>query len=146
MFKSSNSKQTNKEPALTADASLRIKEGYITKWKSKNRRYFVLYTENETEPAHLDYYENEKKFRTSPQVYKRSILLKDCFAVIKKCDPQFKKNNIFVFAIYTKDDCFALMFNKQDEMDAWFSLINDVHLKSLAKNKSHAIHDYGKFH
>lgn len=132
------------KPADTPDASLLIKEGYITKLSSKKRRYFVLYTENEHEFARLDYYESEKRFRTSPAAYKRSILLKDCFAVIKKYDPRFKQNEIFVFAIYTRDGCFSLMFDNQDEMNGWFSLINEVHLKSLAKNRCNAIHDYGE--
>lgn len=144
MFKSTpklNSSQLNAAP----DTSLVIKEGYITKLRSKKRRYFVLYTENEHEFARLDYYENDKRFKTTPAAYKRSILLKDCFAVIKKHDPRFKKSEIFVFAIYTRDDCFSLMFENQEEMNGWFSLINEVHLKSLAKNRSNAIHDYGGY-
>lgn len=144
MFKSTTKLNGGKLTAAP-DASLLIKEGYITKLRSKKRRYFVLYTENDREFARLDYYENEKRFKTSPAAYKRSILLKDCFAVIKKHDPRFKeKNEIFVFAIYTRDDCFSLMFDNQEEMNCWFSLINEVHLKSLAKNRSNAIHDYGE--
>lgn len=151
MFKSNsklNNDNSSKESGTSnhpqvPDPNLLIKEGYITKLKSKKRRYFVLYTENDHEQARLDYYENEKKFKNNPSSYKRSILLNDCFAVIKKYDPRFKEKNIFVFAIYTRDDCFSLMFDNQDEMKCWFSLINEVHLKSLAKNKKNSMHDYG---
>ena len=139
MFRSNSKLTSGREP----NASLLIKEGYITKLRSKKRRYFVLYTENEHEFARLDYYENDKRFKACPAAYKRSILLKDCFGVIKKYDPRFKKSEIFVFAIYTRDDCFSLMFDSQDEMNCWFSLINEVHLKSLAKNRSKPIPDYG---
>lgn len=144
MFKSTTKLNGGKELNPLPDASLLIKEGYITKLSSKKRRYFVLYTENEQELARLDYYENEKRFKSNPAAYKRSILLKDCFAVIKKNDPRFKKGKIFVFAIYTRDDCFPLMFNNQEDMNCWFALINEVHLKSLAKHWNNAIHDYGE--
>lgn len=145
MFKTnskSNNNSNNKDRSnLVPDSSLLIKEGYITKFKSKKKRYFTLYTQNDNEPAHLDYYENEKKFRANSCSYKRSILLKDCFAVIKKNDPRFQKSGIFVFAIYTRDGCFSLMFDNESEMSSWYALINEVHLKSIAKNNM--IHDYG---
>lgn len=154
MFKSNSSKllhQNSKEsnalpptPLTTANTNLPVKKGYITKLKSKKRRFFVLYAENDNQAAHLDYYENEKKFLTSPHAFKRSIQLNDCFAVIKKYDPRFKKSNIFVFAIYTRDDCFSLMFDDQDEMNRWFSLTNEIHSKSVAKNRINSTHDYGK--
>jgi len=147
MFKS-NVKHQNSKESITTKAtisSLLIKEGYISKLKSKKRRYFVLYGENENEPARLEYYENEKRFKTNPNAYKRQILLKDCFAVIEKNDPRFKNNKIFVFAIYTRSDCFSLMFDNQDEMNSWFSLINEVHKKTLTKHNSSVLHnDYDK--
>lgn len=56
-----------------------VKIGYLKKMKSMRKKFFVLREEiSNGEPARLEYYESEKKWRTnaSPKRYKIIIYLR----------------------------------------------------------------------
>lgn len=94
--------------------------------KSKKQKYFVIFDDAPNKPgtARLEYFDNEKKFRTamgkSPDNgitnQKRSIILCTCFNINKRIDvPKYE----FVIGLYRKDDTFSIIMNDKQEMDEW---------------------------
>lgn len=74
-----------------------------------------------TIPARLEYYDSEKKFKSSllknsTSIHpKRSIILKNCFNINKRLDTKYKH----VIALYTKADCFCIVYENEGELDKW---------------------------
>lgn len=99
-----------------------VLEGYMKKLKTMKRKYFVLFADTITERANLRYYDTEKKFRQAvnkrePISSKRCIILKDCFSINRKLDTKHPN----VLALYTKDECFSIVFeeDKNGELQNW---------------------------
>lgn len=97
-----------------------VKSGYLKKLKTSKRKYFVLRAAETCESsARLEYYDSEKKFHNG-QLPKRSIPIKTCFNINKRHDI---KHNKHVIALYTKDDCFCVILESEDESDAWLKAL-----------------------
>ena len=111
-----------------------LRTGIIKKFRNKSKKFFVLWSGKKSaneSSARLEYFETEKKFRSSGRnLVKRCILLSDVFAVLPKNDPAYAKKG-HVFAIYTRDDCFALWFDDKTECDSWLALLQELHLNSV---------------
>ncbi|XP_067142156.1 insulin receptor substrate 1 isoform X2 [Centruroides vittatus] len=97
------------------------KQGYLKRLKTMKKKYFVLRTETPTGPARLEYYDNEKKWKAGIQP-KRSIILKTCFNINRKLDSKQKN----VIALYTRDDCFAVVTENDDELDQWLTAMLEL--------------------
>ncbi|XP_051824322.1 insulin receptor substrate 4 [Antechinus flavipes] len=116
--------------------------GYLRKQKHGHKRYFVLRTASRLAPARLEYYESEKKFRSSlraaaaaaaaaasagpstgapPAVQpKRVIPLYQCFTVSRRADAKHRH----IVALYTKDDYFAMVAESEEEQESWYQALS----------------------
>jgi PH domain len=105
-----------------------ILQGYLRKLKTMRKKYFVLYGDCDTKCARLDYFDSEKKFKHSlnknGSTAKRSIALKSCFNINKRSDTKQK----YVIALYTKDDCFCVVFENESEQDKWYKHILELQM------------------
>ncbi|KAL9706652.1 hypothetical protein quinque_010170 [Culex quinquefasciatus] len=96
-----------------------VLHGYHRKLKTNKKKYFVVYDDLPNKSARLEYFDSEKKFKQSwvknSSVHaKRSIILRNCFNINKGHDP--KKH---VIALYTRDDCFSIVFDSEEELNRW---------------------------
>jgi insulin receptor substrate 1 len=105
-----------------------ILKGNLRKLKTNRKKYFVLYGDCDAKLARLDYFDSEKKFKHSLNkngcVAKRSIALKSCFNINKRVDNKQK----LVIALYTKDDCFCIVFENEVEQDLWYKKILELQI------------------
>uniref|UniRef100_A0A8C5PAG7 Insulin receptor substrate 1 n=1 Tax=Leptobrachium leishanense TaxID=445787 RepID=A0A8C5PAG7_9ANUR len=99
------------------------KVGYLRKPKTMHKRFFVLRSASETGLARLEYYENEKKWRHKSGAPKRSIPLESCFNINKRADSK----NKHLVALYTKDECFAIAADCEQEQEGWYQALVDLH-------------------
>ncbi|KAI4478135.1 hypothetical protein M0804_012093 [Polistes exclamans] len=91
-----------------------VRCGHLKKLKTLKKKYFVLRGEAPGYSACLEYYDTKKKFE-SKQLPKRSILLHSCFNINKRVDTKHKH----VIALYTKDECFCLILDNENELNEW---------------------------
>lgn len=91
-----------------------VRAGLLKKLKTTRKKWFVLRAETSESSARLEYYDTEKKFKNGAPP-KRSIPLKTCFNINKRTDTKYKH----VIALYTKDDCFCIILDTEDEQEAW---------------------------
>ncbi|XP_019770200.1 insulin receptor substrate 1-B isoform X3 [Dendroctonus ponderosae] len=91
-----------------------IRCGVFKKMKTSRKKYFVLRAETPDALARLEYYDSEKKFRAGLPP-KRIIALKTCFNINTKTDSKHKH----VIALYTKLDCFCIVFDGEDDLKVW---------------------------
>ncbi|XP_053694645.1 insulin receptor substrate 1 [Sabethes cyaneus] len=96
-----------------------VLHGYHRKLKTNKKKYFVVYGDTPEKNARLEYFDSEKKFKqswlkSSSVQAKRSIVLRSCFNINKRHDT--KKH---VIALYTKDDCFCIVFDSEEELNRW---------------------------
>ena len=89
---------------------------YLRKLKTNRKKWFVLYSAGAT-PAHLEYHDNERKWKSGFPA-SRDIILQDCFNICKKKDSRDAKNKQ-VIAIYTLDDCLSILFEEEQELQNW---------------------------
>ncbi|XP_050072332.1 mucin-19 [Anopheles maculipalpis] len=103
-----------------------VLHGYQRKLKTNKKKYFVVYGDRPGKPARLEYFDSEKKFKQSfmkgggcegPSA-KRSISLRSCFNINKRHD--LKKH---IIALYTKDDCFCIVFESEAELSRWLRIL-----------------------
>ncbi|CRL00953.1 CLUMA_CG014266, isoform B [Clunio marinus] len=98
----------------------------LHKKSGKKQKYFVIFDDAPDKPgtARLEYFDNEKKFRSlmakSPDSgitnQKRSIILCTCFNINKRIDtPKYKH----VIGLYRKDDTFSIIMKDEKEMNEW---------------------------
>ncbi|KAG8448033.1 hypothetical protein GDO86_015216 [Hymenochirus boettgeri] len=126
--------QVQEEPAVespqpppapaTMDDDVR-KRGYLRKQKHGHKRYFVLRSQSHLGPARLEYYDNEKKFRSGQRSGgqpKRVIPLFLCFTVSRRADAK----NKHLVALYTKDEYFAMAAENEQEQDAWYRVLSEL--------------------
>ena len=71
----------------------------LRKLNKLHKRWFVLYSGSKEHPAHLEYYDNDAKWKNGDPP-KREILLETCFNICRKKDSRDSMNR-FVIAIYT---------------------------------------------
>ncbi|XP_055684137.1 mucin-2 isoform X2 [Lutzomyia longipalpis] len=103
--------QTN-DPKANAGIVL---QGYYRKLKTMKKKYFVLYSDTKERSARLEYYDSEKKFKTNFGHPKRTIVLRTCFNINRRTDTKHK----WVVALYTKDDCFCIVFDAEQDLNMW---------------------------
>ncbi|XP_055590589.1 mucin-19 isoform X2 [Uranotaenia lowii] len=98
-----------------------VLHGYHRKLKKNKKKYFVVYGDTPEKSARLEYFDSEKKFKqswlksSSGSQAKRSIVLRSCFNINKRNDTGKKH----VIALYTKDDCFFIVFDSEEELNRW---------------------------
>ncbi|XP_056140327.1 insulin receptor substrate 1-B [Lampris incognitus] len=98
------------------------KSGYLRKHKSMHRRFFVLRTASENGPARLEYYENEKKFRSKSPVPKKSLNLETCFNINKRADSK----NKHMIVLYTRSESFAIAADSEEVQNEWYQAMMDL--------------------
>ncbi|KAG9478479.1 hypothetical protein GDO78_013491, partial [Eleutherodactylus coqui] len=106
------------------------KRGYLRKQKHGHKRYFVLRTHSHLGPARLEYYDNEKKFRSGQRPGggtvgcppKRVIFLSQCFTVSRRADAK----NKHLLALYTKDEYFAMVAESEQDQDSWYQALSEL--------------------
>lgn len=108
--------------------------GYLRKQKHGHKRYFVLREESHLAPARLEYYDSEKKFKSSLRAAaggnvalccpppKRVIPLYQCFTVSRRADAKHKH----IIALYTKDEYFAMVAENEAEQEGWYQAISEL--------------------
>ncbi|XP_028839603.1 insulin receptor substrate 1-B [Denticeps clupeoides] len=102
------------------------KSGYLRKQKSMHRRFFVLRAASEHGPARLEYYENEKKFRSKSPVPKKSVSLDSCFNINKRADSK----NKHMIVLYTRGESFAIAADTEDVQNEWYQAMLDLQCRS----------------
>ncbi|XP_035481587.2 insulin receptor substrate 1-B [Scophthalmus maximus] len=98
------------------------KSGYLRKHKSMHRRFFVLRAASEHGPARLEYYENEKKFRSKSPVPKKMLSLETCFNINKRADSK----NKHMIVLYTRSESFAIAADSEEVQDEWYQAMLDL--------------------
>ncbi|XP_020773441.1 insulin receptor substrate 2-B [Boleophthalmus pectinirostris] len=118
-------------PPVGSDAVDDIRKcGYLRKQKHGHKRFFVLRAASHSGPSRLEYYDSEKKFRSSlrassaatvaPSSPKRVIYLYQCFTVNKRADSK----NKHLIALYTKDEYFAIVAENEAEQEDWYVAVS----------------------
>lgn len=90
------------------------------------KKYFVLLNDSNDGFARVEYYDSEKKFKTNSVQPKRSIVLKTCFSISKKVDAKHK----YAIALYTKEDCFVIVYDDEEQMNDWLKVMVDLQSQS----------------
>ncbi|XP_077361446.1 insulin receptor substrate 1-B [Festucalex cinctus] len=98
------------------------RSGYLRKHKSMHRRFFVLRTASERGPARLEYYENEKKFRSKSPVPKKVLNLETCFNINKRADSK----NKHLIVLYTRSESFAIAADSEEVQNEWYQAMLDL--------------------
>lgn len=110
------------------------KSGYLRKQKSMHRRFFVLRAASEHGPARLEYYENEKKFRSKSPVPKKMVNLESCFNINKRADSK----NKHMIVLYTRGESFAIAADSEDAQNEWYQAMLDLQCRS----KQTCLHEF----
>ncbi|XP_076272148.1 insulin receptor substrate 1 chico isoform X2 [Rhynchophorus ferrugineus] len=108
---SANSTDSQEGPVPNGEV---IRTGLLKKMKTARKKFFVLRAEAPDALARLEYYDSEKKYKNGVPA-KRCIALKTCFDINKRQDTKHKN----VIALYTKDDCFCIVLDNEEEMKSW---------------------------
>lgn len=95
-----------------------VRAGYLKKFKTMRKKFFVLRAESAETSARLEYYDSEKKYKQH-QPPKRSIPLRACFNINKRVDTKHKN----VIALYTKDDCFCVVLDNDRDLEDWLKAL-----------------------
>ncbi|XP_053140541.1 insulin receptor substrate 2 [Hemicordylus capensis] len=106
------------------------KWGYLRKHKHGHKRFFVLRApcpgvggaEASLQPARLEYYDSEKKWRSKAAAPKRSIALDSSLNIHKRADAKHKH----LIALYTRDEYFALAAESEQEQDGWYQALTEL--------------------
>ncbi|XP_042330836.1 insulin receptor substrate 1-like isoform X2 [Sceloporus undulatus] len=112
------------DPAAFSDIRLC---GYLRKQKSHRRRYFVLRCGSERGPARLEYYENEKKFRTGgpcPRP-KRVFPLASALNVNKRADARHR----YLIVLYGRDGTFGVAAENAEQQQTWYTAMMELRRK-----------------
>uniref|UniRef100_A0A8C5M6L8 Insulin receptor substrate 2 n=1 Tax=Leptobrachium leishanense TaxID=445787 RepID=A0A8C5M6L8_9ANUR len=97
--------------------------GYLRKQKHGHKRFFVLREPGEGCPAaRLEYYENEKKWRSKSAAAKRVISLDSCLNINKRADAK----NKYLIALYTRDEYFAVAAESEQEQESWYQALTEL--------------------
>uniref|UniRef100_A0A674BMP6 Insulin receptor substrate 2-B-like n=1 Tax=Salmo trutta TaxID=8032 RepID=A0A674BMP6_SALTR len=100
--------------------------GYLRKQKHGHKRFFVLRGASHLGLSRLEYYDSDKKFRSSQRssavAPKRVIYLYQCFTVNKRADSK----NKHLIALYTKDEYFAIVAENEQEQEDWYVALSEL--------------------
>lgn len=95
--------------------------GYLRKQKSQRRRFFAL----RTDPARLECYESEEKFRAGfggPARPRRSVSLAGACTISKRADARQRH----LIVLYTRDSSLGVAAASEAEQQAWYSALLEV--------------------
>uniref|UniRef100_A0A8C5GTR1 Insulin receptor substrate 1-B-like n=1 Tax=Gouania willdenowi TaxID=441366 RepID=A0A8C5GTR1_GOUWI len=98
------------------------KSGYLRKHKSLHRRFFVLRAASDRGPARIEYYENEKKFRSKSPVPKKVVTLEGCLNINKRADSR----NKHMIVLYTRSESFAIAADSEEVQNDWYQAMLDL--------------------
>ncbi|XP_029103396.1 insulin receptor substrate 1-B isoform X1 [Scleropages formosus] len=96
--------------------------GYLRKPKSAHRRFFVLRAASARGPARIEYYENEKKFRSKAPVPKKALSLETCFNINKRADSK----NRHMIVLYTRGESFAIAADSEQLQEQWYQAMLEL--------------------
>ena len=102
----------------TMDCDILIK-GNLRKAKSWNKRFFVL---RDCSPAKLEYYENERKWKTNGSKPKRTISLQKPWNIDKKKDAKHD----YLIVIFTEDEYFTMAADTPEVQENWVLALQRV--------------------
>ncbi|XP_061463548.1 insulin receptor substrate 2 isoform X2 [Rhineura floridana] len=130
-FNNNNNQQAQEQPPPGVR-----KCGYLRKHKHGHKRFFVLRApsdgaaaeEASPQPARLEYYESEKKWRSKSTAPKRAIALDSCLHIHKRADAKHKH----LIALYTRDEYLALAAESEPEQEAWYQALTELLRESQA--------------
>ncbi|XP_077539422.1 insulin receptor substrate 1 chico isoform X2 [Haemaphysalis longicornis] len=114
--KSKDASRGNGVVSLAEQATDIHKTGYLRKFKTMKKKFFVMRRESEAGPARLEVYDSEKKWKAGV-LPKRTIALRSCFNINRRADAKQRH----VLALYTRDDSFALVCENEAELEAWLN-------------------------
>lgn len=114
--KSKDASRGNGVVSLAEQATDIHKTGYLRKFKTMKKKFFVMRRESEAGPARLECYDSEKKWKAGA-LPKRTIALRSCFNINRRADAKQRH----VLALYTRDDSFALVCEGEAELEAWLN-------------------------
>lgn len=114
--RSKDASRGNGVVSLAEQATDIHKTGYLRKFKTMKKKFFVMRRESEAGPARLECYESEKKWKAGA-LPKRTIALRSCFNINRRADAKQRH----VLALYTRDDSFALVCEGEAELEAWLT-------------------------
>lgn len=112
--------------------------GYQKKLKTMKKKYFILYEETTSNCARLEYFDNEKKFK-SGSTPKRIIKLKNCFNINRRLDTKYE----YVIALSTKDGGFGIVLETEAEMLKWLEVL--ITLQRIDDTCDQSRQHYGNF-
>eukprot|EP00096_Caligus_rogercresseyi_P008574 TRINITY_DN2762_c0_g1_i2.p1 TRINITY_DN2762_c0_g1~~TRINITY_DN2762_c0_g1_i2.p1 ORF type:complete len:783 (+),score=271.02 TRINITY_DN2762_c0_g1_i2:104-2452(+) len=101
-----------------------VLSAHLRKLKKNKVKWFVLYEDEPGDPgspAHLEYHDDDKKWRAGFPP-KRKIVLNKCLNICRKQDSRDSKNKQ-VIALYTLQDCVGLLFEQEEELRIWLDLL-----------------------
>lgn len=88
--------------------------GYHRKLKTMKKKYFVLHKETTYNEARIEYYDNEKKFK-SGLAPKRVINIKNCFNINRRL---YTKHD-YVIVLSSKEGGFGIVLDSEEDMNTW---------------------------
>lgn len=83
------------------------------------KKYFVL-SRSESGDIFLQYFDSQKKYEANSSRPKRSINIRNCFAINKRI---IGDKNSYAIAIYTFDDSFIVVLDDEQEMKKWLDTL-----------------------
>ena len=95
-----------------------VMDGVLRKAKTWNKRYFVL---RNSYPAKLEYYENERKWKSNSKP-KRTINLERPWNIAKKKDTKHH----YLIVIFTEEECFSVAAENFNEQEKWIQALQKV--------------------
>ncbi|XP_060564287.1 uncharacterized protein LOC132723566 isoform X2 [Ruditapes philippinarum] len=115
-----------------------VKQGYLKKLKTMKKKFFILRATSSSGPARLDYFDNEKKFKTNHPP-KKSYELHTFFNINKKVDSKHK----FGIAIFLPNECFSVLAENEAEQEDWISKMLEYQNEFLPQDEEPRTHyDY----
>ena len=96
-----------------------VMKGNLKKAKTWNKRFFVLKDGN---PARLEYYESEKKWKNSTGKPKRRVFLSKPWNIDKKKDSKHD----FLIVIFTEDEYITLAADNAEIQNQWINALRKV--------------------
>jgi hypothetical protein len=106
-------------------------------FQTMKKKFFILRATSSSGPARLDYFDNEKKFKTNHPP-KKSYELHTFFNINKKVDSKHK----FGIAIFLPNECFSVLAENEAEQEDWISKMLEYQNEFLPQDEEPRNH-YG---
>ncbi|KAM7352266.1 insulin receptor substrate 1 chico isoform 2-T13 [Cochliomyia hominivorax] len=90
--------------------------GYYKKLKTMKKKFFVLFNETPCNVARIEYYDNEKKYKSGFNP-KRVIKIKNCFNI----NTRLYTKHDFVIVLASREGGFGIVMDSEEEMNIWLN-------------------------